>query len=121
MTQQVSGAYVAYICQPEASFNLSHVAQSTEFLLSDIATLNKQLQWQADNRTKGLKYVQLDMSLLWLVVFTDLFFANNRGYVICLIDASNTVNIFHGPWLSANESQKANSHWSYTQWPSILI
>ena len=101
LAQRARGAYVACICQPEASFDLSHAAQSTEFSPGDIATLNKRLQWQVDNRTRGLKYVQLDMSSLRLAVFTDSSFANNRdlssqiGFVICLIDASNTANILH--------------------------
>ena len=43
LAQCARGAYVVCICQPEASFDLLHAAQSTEFLPSDIATLNKRL------------------------------------------------------------------------------
>ncbi len=93
---------MASICQPEASFDLSLAAQSIEVLSGDITTLNKRLQWQIDNHTRGLKYVTLDSAKLQLVVFTDSSFANNRdlssqiGYVICLAESdSNRAKIVH--------------------------
>jgi hypothetical protein len=54
-----------------------------------------------NNKIRKLKYVTLDQFILRLVIFIDVFFANNRDllsqieYVICLIDASNTTNILH--------------------------
>ena len=101
VAQRARGAYIASICQSEASYDLSHAAQSIDFSEDDIASLNKRLQWQLDNHSKGLKYVKLDLSTLQLVVFTDSFFANNRdlssqiGYVICLADAAFNANIIH--------------------------
>jgi hypothetical protein len=103
VAQRARGAYLASICQPEASFDLSHAAQSTEstFSSDDIISLNKRLQWQITNQTRGLRYVKLDQSSLQLVVFTDSSFANNRdsssqiGYVICLSDSTNKANILH--------------------------
>ena len=97
IAQRARGAYLASICQPEASFNLSYAAQSTEFSSDNISILNKRLQWQMDNQLRGLKYVKLDHNDLQLVVFTDLSFANNRdlllqiGYVICLADFTRAV------------------------------
>lgn len=101
LAQRARGAYVACICQPEASFDLSYAAQSTDFSSDDIDALNKRLQWQIDNKSKGLKYVQLDRDSLRVVIFTDSSFANNRdlssqiGYVACLTDSTDTANILH--------------------------
>ena len=101
VAQRARGAYLASICQPEASFDLSYAAQSTKLSSDDIAALNKRLQWQIDNQSRGLKYVKLDRNSLQLVVFTDSSFANNRdlssqiGFVICLADSTNKANIIH--------------------------
>lgn len=101
IAHRARGAYLASICQPEASFDLSYAAQATIIISSDITSLNKRLKWQIENKARGLKYVKLDINSLRLVVFTDFSFANNRdlssqiGYVICLADASNQANILH--------------------------
>ena len=50
LAQKVRGAYIASVCQPEASFNLSRAAQTVEFSPDDIAMLNKRLQWQITNK-----------------------------------------------------------------------
>jgi hypothetical protein len=102
VAQRARGAYLASICQPEASFDLSHAAQFIEstFSSNDITSLNKRLQWQITNQTRGLRYVKLDQLSLRLVIFTDSSFANNRdsfsqiGYVICLADSTHA-NILH--------------------------
>jgi hypothetical protein len=44
IAQRAREAYLTSICQSEASFDLSHAAQSTEVLLDDINALNKRLQ-----------------------------------------------------------------------------
>jgi hypothetical protein len=46
VAQRARGAYLTSICQPEASFDLSHAAQSTDstFCSDDVITLNKRLQ-----------------------------------------------------------------------------
>lgn len=91
---------MASVCQPEASFDLSVAAQSTEFTKEEVAALNKRLQWQLDNKSRGLKYVKLNTKALRLIVFTDASFANNKdmtsqiGYVICRCDAEKT-NVIH--------------------------
>lgn len=101
VAQRARGAYLASICQPEALFDLSYAAQSTKLSSDGIAALNKRLQWQIDNQSRGLKYVKLDRNSLQLVVFTDSPFANNRdlssqiGIIVCLADSTNKANIIH--------------------------
>ena len=43
LVQRARGAYIASVCQSEASFDLSRAAQTVEFLPDDIALLNKRL------------------------------------------------------------------------------
>ncbi|KAI1007326.1 hypothetical protein K3495_g907 [Podosphaera aphanis] len=102
ISQRALGAYVATVCQPEASFDLSRAAQITNPSINGAATLNKRLKWQRDNTQTGLKFVELDLKTLKIVIFTDGSFANNKedmtsqiGYVICLSDDSNIANIIH--------------------------
>ncbi len=104
--QRAREAYLTSICQFEASFDLSHAAQFTDwtFCQDDVIALNKRLQWQINNQIRKLQYVKLNQASLQLVIFSDSFFANNRDlssqidYVICLIDSINTTNILH--WFS---------------------
>jgi hypothetical protein len=44
VTQRAREAYLTFICQFEASFDLSHAAQSIEISKNDINALNKRLQ-----------------------------------------------------------------------------
>jgi hypothetical protein len=44
IVQRAREAYLTSICQSETSFDLSHVAQSTEITSDDINVLNKRLQ-----------------------------------------------------------------------------
>jgi len=100
IAQRARGAYIASMCQPEASFDLSFAAQITNPGEQDIKFLNKRLQWQLENQERGLRFVKLDISNLQLLVFTDASFANNKdlssqiGYVIVLAD-SKKANILH--------------------------
>ena len=63
--------------------------------------LNKRLQWQRENQTRGLRYVKLDRDSLQLVVFTDSSFANNKdfssqiGFIVCLTDSTSRANVIH--------------------------
>lgn len=88
--QRARGAYIATICQPEASFDLAAAAQTTDPQKEEIVRLNKRIQWQKDNVSRGLTYVQLDMDNLKLFAMVDASFANNKdmssqmGYVIVL-------------------------------------
>ena len=43
VAQRVKGAYLASICQSEASFDLFYATQSTEYTSDDISQLNKRL------------------------------------------------------------------------------
>lgn len=101
IAQRARGAYIASVCQPEASFDLSFAAQVIDPTDEDAKTLNKRLQWQIENPQRGLKFVKLDIQSLQLLVFTDASFANNNdlssqiGYVIVLTDASKKANILH--------------------------
>jgi len=88
--QRARGAYIATICQPEASFDLAAAAQATNPSKEEVSRLNKRLVWQKDNVNRGLTYVQLDMNKLKLFTLVDASFANNKdmssqmGYVIIL-------------------------------------
>jgi hypothetical protein len=101
VTQRTQETYLAFICQLETSFDLSHAAQSIEFIKNDIMTLNKRLKWQLNNKIRELKYVKLDQELLQLVVFINSSFVNDKNissqisYVICLVDEINAINIIH--------------------------
>ena len=101
VAQRAKSAYLASICQPEASFDLFYATQSTEYTSDDISQLNKRLTWQLTNKSKKLKYVRFHQSFFQIVVFCDVFFVNNRDlsfqidYVICLTDKTGTANLIH--------------------------
>ena len=63
--------------------------KTVEFLVNNIALLNKQLQQQITNKFRGLRHVKLDLQDTHLQI----------GYIICL----------------ANRTNKANIHWSSIQ------
>ena len=87
------------ICQFKAFFDLAHAAQVINVILNNIASLNKRLTWQIENKSRKLKYVKFDFDSLRLMIFINSVYFNNRNfifqfdYVICLIDASNWINI----------------------------
>src|SRR5450755_3231568 len=57
IAQRARGAYIASVCQLEASFDLSFAAQVTNPVETDAKSLNKRLNWQIDNPKRGLKFV----------------------------------------------------------------
>jgi hypothetical protein len=101
VSQRALGAYVASMSQPEAAYDLSFAAQTTNPEKSDINALNKRLQWQMDNAKRGLRFVKVNMETAKLMVFADAGFAGNRdyssqiGYVICIVDSDGNANILH--------------------------
>jgi hypothetical protein len=101
VAQRARGSYIASVCQPEAAFDLSFAAQVINPNEEDAKHLNKRLQWQIDNPTRGLRFVPLDLDSLQLIVFTDASFANNKdlssqiGFIIVLADKNNQANILH--------------------------
>jgi Reverse transcriptase (RNA-dependent DNA polymerase) len=106
VAMRAKGAYIASICQPEASFDLSYAAQITDPQAKDIKHLNKRLQWQYDNDSRGLTFIRLDPNSIQLVAFTDSSFANNHdlssqiGFVIALAEKNgkqglHRANIIH--------------------------
>lgn len=88
--QRARGAYIATICQPEAAFDLSIAAQSSDPTDSDFKSLNKRLKWQQINKNRGIRHVPLDLSSTKIFVFVDGSFANNKdftsqiGYIIVI-------------------------------------
>jgi hypothetical protein len=96
LEQRARGAYIASICQPEASFDLSVAAQHHNPTIVDICTLNKRLEWQMKNMDRGIKYIALDLEHAKLFVFVDGSFANNKdfssqiGYLIILANETKT-------------------------------
>ena len=100
--QRARGAYIASICQPEASFDLSIAAQHQEPTTAEVAALNKRLLWQLGNIDRGLKYVPIDLTAAKLFVFVDGSFANNKdfssqlGYEIIIANETThlTKNLF---------------------------
>uniref|UniRef100_L7JQT6 Integrase catalytic domain-containing protein n=1 Tax=Pyricularia oryzae (strain P131) TaxID=1143193 RepID=L7JQT6_PYRO1 len=54
VAQRARGAYIATICQPEAAFDLSVAAQTTDPTDAEIERLNKRIQWQIENNQRGL-------------------------------------------------------------------
>jgi hypothetical protein len=76
--QRARGAYIASICQSEATFDLSVAAQHQEPAESNVTVLNKRLDWQIKNINQGLTYVKLDLLSAKLYVFVDGSFANNK-------------------------------------------
>src|SRR6266480_3650336 len=101
IAQRARGSYIASVCQPEATFDLSFAAQVINPNEEDAKHLNKRLQWQIDNPTRGLRFAPLDPDSLQLIIFTDASFANNKdlssqiGFIIALADRNNQANIPH--------------------------
>ena len=78
MAQRARGAYIATVCQPEAVFDLSFVAQVIDLEPANIKLLNKRVQQQINNLARGLTFVLLDINSLNLTIFTDASFINNK-------------------------------------------
>jgi len=135
VAQRARGAYIATICQPEAAFDLSYAAQATDIVAEDVKALNKRLQWQIDNKGKGLHFVKLQNvslslgsainmpnSTLKLFVFVDSSFANNKdfssqiGYVIVM--ATETIKYTESSFRNSVDGKKTITikgnilHWS---------
>ena len=95
VAQRARGAYIASVCQPEATYDLSVAAQAIELTKKDIKALNRRIKWQIQNAARGLRFVQLNKESLQLLVFTDASFANNKdlssqiGYILVLSDSTN--------------------------------
>ena len=95
IAQRARGAYIASMTQPEASYALSAAAQVINPKKDDAATLNKVLQWQLTNQSRGISYIKLNVEDLRFVIFVDAAFANNHdcssqlGYVIVLANEVN--------------------------------
>ena len=99
--QRARGAYIASICQPDASFDLSVAAQAQNPDEAECEKLNNRLKWQMGNIQRGLRYVPIDLTTAKLMVFTDGSFANNKdlssqiGFILTLVtETARTDNQF---------------------------
>ncbi|KAF1937732.1 hypothetical protein EJ02DRAFT_324136, partial [Clathrospora elynae] len=126
MEQRARGAYIASICQPEASFDLSAAAQIQQPADGDYVKLNRRLRWQAENLERGLQYVPLDLATAKLIVFTDGSFANNQdlssqlGYLIVLANedahSRQDTHSYPGSYPDGTFNIRGNVvHWSSTK------
>lgn len=114
VAQRARGAYIASICQPEASYDLSTAAQIKDPDEKDMEALNVRLKWQMENPERGITFVPLDFTRTKLFAFTDGSFANNKdlssqlGFVIVLaVEGGRTTGEF--------EIQGNLIHWSSTK------
>jgi len=95
MRQRARGAYIATICQPEASFDLSIAAQHQNPLKTNITALNKRIEWQLKNQDRGLTAIPIDLATAKLFVFVDGSFANNSdmssqlGFIIVIANETS--------------------------------
>ncbi|KAI0990827.1 hypothetical protein K3495_g17360, partial [Podosphaera aphanis] len=80
--QRAREAYIAFICQPEASYDLSVAAQHQDPSREDVLVLNKRLKWQMKNINRGIKYIPLDFTSNGVkrFVFVHGSFANNKDF-----------------------------------------
>jgi hypothetical protein len=98
--QRARKAYIATICQPKASFNLSAAAQIINPSKKDIAKLNKRTEWQQKHLNLGLNYVPIELNIMKLYAIINASFANNPdlsskiGYVIVLENEKTTEKSF---------------------------
>jgi hypothetical protein len=98
--QRARGAYIASICQPEASFDYSVAAQVQEPMDDDYKKLNSRINWQIDHKDRGLRFIPINLATAKVMVFTDGSFANNKdlssqiGFVIALVNESQADNSF---------------------------
>ena len=63
-------------------YDLSIAAQATELTEKDVKALNKRIQWQIKNSTRGLRFIDLEKESLQLLVFTNASFANNKDLLL---------------------------------------
>jgi hypothetical protein len=120
MEQRARGAYIATVCQPEASFDLSIAAQHQDPKPDDVLILNRRIKWQMENIDRGITYVPLDLSTAKLYVFVDGSFINNKdlssqlGYEVILaneVDREDSFEI-HGnliDWRSVKSKRVTRS------------
>ena len=88
--QRTCRAYIALICQPEATFDYLITAQSKKQSNKDIALFNKRIQQQLDHKLRDLNFKAIELLNAKLFIFVDGVFTNNKdqssqiGYIIVL-------------------------------------
>ena len=90
--------YIASICSLKTTCDYSITAQSKESSNDNIALLNKWIQWQLDNKMRGLCFKVIDLLNAKLFVFVDESFAKNKNqstqisYIIILTNKYLHIN-----------------------------
>jgi hypothetical protein len=79
LKQRARSAYFAFICQPEAAFNLSMAAQAHNLNSYDLKHFNKRLKWQMKHLNQRLSYVHVNLNAAKIFIFADGSFAKNKN------------------------------------------
>ena len=102
----------------KASFDLSVAAQHQEPSADDVKTLNKRLNWQIANKSRGIRYIPIQLATAKLYVFVDGSFAKNKdlssqlGYTIILANELKSDNDEASRWYWRNRRQFNAQAWS---------
>jgi hypothetical protein len=86
--QRARGAYIAFICQPMANYDLSAAAQVINPGSKDFARFNKRIKWQKKNLNLSLNFIPIDLITMKVFIMVDALFANNPdlssqiGYIV---------------------------------------
>jgi hypothetical protein len=75
--QRAREAYIAIICQPEASFDLLAAAQIINLSKKNIAKLNERIEWQQKHLNRGLDCIPIELNTMKLYAIINASFANN--------------------------------------------
>ncbi|XP_044723976.1 polyprotein [Hirsutella rhossiliensis] len=121
---QRAGAYIASICQPEATYDCSVAAQAQEPVNTDFKALNKRIEWQINNPDRGLCYIPIDLESAKIFVFTDGSFANNKdlssqiGFVIII--ANETAQSTDSFSIRGNILHWSSTKYSYSLYECLV-
>ncbi|XP_044716542.1 polyprotein [Hirsutella rhossiliensis] len=124
MLLNAPGAYIASICQPEATYDCSVAAQAQEPVNTDFKALNKRIEWQINNPDRGLCYIPIDLESAKIFVFTDGSFANNKdlssqiGFVIII--ANETAQSTDSFSIRGNILHWSSTKYSYSLYECLV-
>ena len=69
--QRARAAYIASMCQPEATYEMSVAAQHKEPNEENVVNMNKRINWMIKNIDRGLIYIPLNIQTAKVYVFVD--------------------------------------------------
>ncbi len=101
VVQRAKEVYIVIVSQLETSFDFFFDTQVNNSKEKDAKRLNQWLQWQLNNSKRELRFVQLNLNQLKLMIFTDAAFVNTSNlhsqidYVVCLINDDHKTNVIH--------------------------